>query len=322
MCDNSNNNKMARDVETTNRTLAVGGAAPRDLDQFFTNARVVRRCLQFLDGVVPLREFARVLEPAAGDGAFVRGLLKAGVPRSRIEYADVDALDPRHRADFLADPAPEPLQPGDPPLLVVGNPPFGTMGRSAVQFFNRAAAMGAAAIAFIVPASFGKDSVQARLDRRYHLFGEMALDPDSFTLGGQPYCANCIFQVWAPTADGGVREVRAARSSTADFELVRRDASPPPHFAVRRVGALAGTIFEQDVAGRSASSHLFVRVRRERSRARVLRRMRRLNLLQCEERRRTVANPSICGSELVRLYEALGPVPAPAPARPSAGEQS
>lgn len=56
-------------------------------------------------------------------------------------------------------------------VIVIGNPPFGFKASLAVKFFNKAASF-ADYIAFILPASFMKDSVKNQLDLGFKLVFE------------------------------------------------------------------------------------------------------------------------------------------------------
>ena len=79
-------------------------------------------------------------------------------------------------------------------ILVIGNPPFGRVCSMAIKFFNHAAAW-ADVIAFIVPRTFRKISVQNKLNTLFHLIydEEIPTSPCHFT---PKMMAKCCFQVW------------------------------------------------------------------------------------------------------------------------------
>ena len=52
--------------------------------------------------------------------------------------------------------------------LVVGNPPFGKISSIAIKFFNKSAEY-ADCIAFIIPRTFKRVSVQNKLNLNFHL---------------------------------------------------------------------------------------------------------------------------------------------------------
>lgn len=56
----------------------VQGFTPRQLDQFFTKASVVALCINHLNSILSksLSSFDMIMEPSAGNGAFVEELFK------------------------------------------------------------------------------------------------------------------------------------------------------------------------------------------------------------------------------------------------------
>jgi hypothetical protein len=79
-------------------------------------------------------------------------------------------------------------------ILVIGNPPFGKVSSLAVKFFNHASKW-SNVIAFIVPRTFRRPSVQNKLNKMFHL----KYDEDVPT---NPCCfdpkmsVKCCFQIW------------------------------------------------------------------------------------------------------------------------------
>jgi hypothetical protein len=224
------------------------------------------------------------VEPSAGAGAFLDLL-----PSPRI---GVD-VDPRtaeaERADFLTWEPPR----SDGPVVVAGNPPFGKNASMAVRFFNRAAEF-AEIIALIVPRSFEKASVAARLDPRFAVEDDLLLDPDSFLFEGLPKAVPCLFRIWK-------REERPIPCSEAPKTHVDFVFSSPSDadFAFRRIGANAGKVLD-DPSSRNPSSHLFLRdATADRSVKTVL-----TSIDWKPVKARSAGCPSIARSELVALYSA------------------
>ena len=78
--------------------------------------------------------------------------------------------------------------------MVIGNPPFGKISSFAVRFFNKSAEY-AEVIAFIVPRTFKRVSVQNRLNLNFHLIynEDLPMKPCCF----EPKMgAKCCFQIW------------------------------------------------------------------------------------------------------------------------------
>ena len=168
----------------------------KNLDQFYTNTRCAEQCFEALLGKLPLREQdAYFIEPSAGDGAFFDLL-----PRHRRTGID---LQPRHRgvkeADFLKW---LPREESRENCVVVGNPPFGRRGSTAVQFLLHAAEI-ADTIGFIVPMCFRKFAIQKKMPDDLRLVRQMRLPRDAFRLpDGSPYRINTEFQIWTRAKNG------------------------------------------------------------------------------------------------------------------------
>lgn len=254
----------------------------RTLDKFYTKSAVARQCIAFFEtcsGIELSKSRADILEPSAGAGAFLDHL-----PDATLAY-DLAPEDPRvERQDFLG-------LTREAPAIVIGNPPFGKASRLAVKFFNHAAGF-ASHIAFIVPRTFEKSSVQNRLDRSFSLIGQMPLKRDSFTFAGESYAVPCAFQVWARTLEQ--RPVITLPRVHPDFSFVRREAAD---FAFQRVGVRAGTVKVRFEAA-SAASHHFIRSNVPLES--LLSRFAEIDF--SDVKARTAGNPSISKTELVALY--------------------
>lgn len=139
---------------------------------------------------IDLSPYDLVIEPSAGNGAF-------SIPLSAL-------VGDRLRAYDLAPEAPG-IQQQDwfemgrqhGKILVVGNPPFGVKYHLAKRFINHAfEVVGAQTVAFVLPRSFRKPSVQRLLFDHAHLGREIPLPDPAFSLRGEPYKVPVVFQVW------------------------------------------------------------------------------------------------------------------------------
>ncbi|MGI9296652.1 MAG: SAM-dependent methyltransferase [Gammaproteobacteria bacterium] len=167
----------------------------RDRDQFYTKPDVARRCVRKMFAVAESLRINlsrhRFIEPAAGCGVFYEHL----PPRRRIGMDIAPGVRPRGgliRGDYLQ------WTPPAGKYVVVGNPPFGLRGHSALQFINHSAAF-ADIVAFILPqlfASDGKGAAQKRV-REYRLAHTESLPADSFQYpDGRAVSVATVFQVW------------------------------------------------------------------------------------------------------------------------------
>lgn len=191
------------------------------LDKFYTKSSIVDQCLALVD----ISSYDLIIEPSAGNGAFSNKIACKAYdidPESpNIMVADWLKLDKKQFNEANR-------------VLVVGNPPFGSQGALAVQFFNESATF-CNTIAFILPLSFKKISVQNRLNLSFHLVEELILSVDAFTLSGEDYSAPCVFQVWKKQLIP--REKIKLRTTTPLFTF----CSPAEaDLRIQRVGGRAG----------------------------------------------------------------------------------
>lgn len=271
-------------LQTTHTTPA------NPLDQFYTRPETAAACFALLQAAIPDLEADLYVEPAAGDGVFLDLL-----PEPRIGM-DIAPAGPGIVADdFLA------WTPDDPTgrIVVVGNPPFGPNASLAIQFFNTAARY-SDVIAMILPASMRKETMQDRLDTRFHLVSEHPLPNEQFRVGDGLHKINAVFQVWRR---GPVPRVKTCgRTTHADFDFVTTPGEAD--FAMRRVGGRAGTILPlpaTTVHGYAAASNYFIKSNGINP-AVLAKRFRALDF--SEVRDCVVANPSVSKREIVTLYEA------------------
>jgi hypothetical protein len=165
--------------------MATATTRQEGLDKFYTVPSVAKECLQKVGDNYSWDSWDLVLEPSAGNGSF---FLQIPTPKK----LGIDLL-PEHsqlrKQDFFTF---VPSVSGN--ILVVGNPPFGKVSSLAVKFFNHAATF-ASAIAFIIPRTFRRRSVQNKLHPFFHLIQdvELPLEPCAFS---PPMMAKCCFQIW------------------------------------------------------------------------------------------------------------------------------
>ena len=146
---------------------------------------------QTLD-LIPNSRTRDFLEPAGGTGSFIEALNSLGV--RKIESVD---LYPKHnqvsQANFLN------WEPLNRHLVTISNPPFGRNNALSVPFFNHAAEF-SDYIAFLVPRSWRKWSVQNRLDMRFHLIHDEPIEVHYQSDSGESYQNGggfrTCFQIW------------------------------------------------------------------------------------------------------------------------------
>lgn len=206
-------------------------------------------CYEKVLELYPDKEFSLFFEPSAGTGAFYN--LFPAKQRLGID------LDPKcdgvKKQDFFEFAPPE-----NETIATIGNPPFGKNASLAVRFFNKAAEF-SDVIAFIVPKTFQKKSLQNRLHLNFHLKLNEDLPKDAFVLDGEPYNVPCCFQVWERTHSK--RRVQKVSLDNDFFSFVKKGEAD---FAVRRVGGRTGKA-NKDVSVCAEVSHYFLKVKGNRS---------------------------------------------------------
>lgn len=214
------------------------------LDRFYTKEETVKKCLSELK----LNEYDCIIEPSAGSGSFLNEFLK--------ENIDVYAFDifPQHdninQEDWFKVDKNKFKNYNN--ILVCGNPPFGQQNSLAINFFNESAKF-CNTIAFILPLSFKKDSVQNRLDLSFHLEKEILLDNCAFSLKNEnDIIVPCVFQVWKKKEF--LRKPIRLKTTSNLFSFTTKDFAD---FRIQRVGGNAGkAFFDLD---KSANSNYFIK---------------------------------------------------------------
>ena len=158
-----------------------------DLDQFYTAPEIAKMCYDKIwEKGFTKSNFDIFLEPSAGTGVFLKLM-----PKSKRIGLDLAPKDPEIKVmDFFDWKPPE-----NSSVITIGNPPFGKMSSLAIKFFNHAAEF-SEIIAFIVPLTFRKASVQDKLNLGFSCVRNMVLPKDAFLLDGTPYDVPCCFQIW------------------------------------------------------------------------------------------------------------------------------
>lgn len=274
--------------DTALGTALASRETARLLDQFYTCEEVAKELFDWFSDRFAEYDLGAsnppvFMEPSAGKGAFLRLL-----PPGSFAF-DIDPQGPGIvEADFFRVPLP---RSGD--LIVIGNPPFGKNASLAIRFFNHAA-KAASVIAFIVPLTFQKVSVQNRLDLRFHLLAETPVPKDSFMFEGKRKHVPATFQIWVRKPV--IRQRIVLPKTHADFQFLNPANAHEADFAMQRVGAAAGRVHHDLNAKPSAHYFLQAAPGIEDLEAG----MRALDFQSLAKR--TSGKPSLAKTEVVQLY--------------------
>lgn len=249
-------------------------ASDRGRDQYFTKSDVALHFYGIFKSHFNPSDY-KMVEPSAGTGAFF-SLLPAG----SLGY-DVDPKYPGiATADFLTTKIKT-----DQKIAIIGNPPFGKNSSTAVRFFNHAADQ-SEIIAFILPRTFRKASIENKLDPSFHLVCEHDVPANAFLFQSKPYNVPAVFQIWRRTSQ--FRTPRPVATNHPDFEFTTPERAD---FAIQRVGERAGRLHHNFSA--SPSAHYFIRGAVENI-------MSQINFADVAGD--VAGNPSLAKSEIVALY--------------------
>lgn len=216
-----------------------------DLDQFYTASHIAKECYDKVLNMYPEKDFSVFFEPSAGNGAFYNLF-----PKSKKSGIDLDPkCDGVEKQDFF-----DYVAPVGETIATIGNPPFGKNASLAVKFFNKAAEF-SEIIAFIIPKTFQKKSVQNRLDLNFRLKLDIDLPKDSFVLNGEPYNVPCCFQIWEKSESK--RRITKVSLDNDFFTFVKKNEGD---LAVRRVGGRTGKA-TADITNCAEVSHYFLKVK-------------------------------------------------------------
>jgi len=198
------------------------------LDQFYTKPEIAKKCCDLMD----FNQYSSILEPSAGAGAFLDFL-----PPEKTKGIDLyPKRDDIEQCDYFKYKGTE--------SLVIGNPPFGRVSSMAIKFFNYSATF-ADTIAFIIPRTFRRVSIQNKLNLYFHLIEDIEIPMGSFEPTTMK--AKCCFQIWK--RQDSSREKTTLSLTHTDFEVVsyvskngKVFAPDNVDFAVRAYGGNVGTV--------------------------------------------------------------------------------
>lgn len=211
-----------------------------DLDKFYTDAAVAAECIAVVG-----TDFDVIIEPSAGNGAFsnqIPGCIAMDIAPGADGIIEQDWFEYRR------------LRNADESVLVIGNPPFGKQNNLALAFINHAARF-ADKVAFILPLSFMRKTMQDRVTPNLHLVLSQPLKKGAFLLDGEPYNAPSVFQVWEHREQ--MRVLMPHLKENSLFEYTRNPLEAD--IRIQRVGSRAGEA-DTDLT-RAASSNYFGKVK-------------------------------------------------------------
>ena len=255
------------------------------LSQYYTKPEVAQYFLKKIKEILNLDNYF-IVEPSAGTGSFLNNnILENEIIAFDLE-PKFDNIIKMNYFDFKPD--------NNKKYIVIGNPPFGKNSNLAVKFFNHSKY--ADYICFILPKTFKKISVTNKLDNNFHLVYEENVKENSFIFENNEYDVPCVFQIWKKESFKRNKTKNKTKSNYITF-LKYTDKYD---YLIRRVGALAGKVIENDFEKYSPNSHYYIKSSNNIKNL-IKNKYKDLN----EIAQNTAGNPSLSKHELIEYLENL-----------------
>jgi hypothetical protein len=272
----------------------VGTVREEGLDKFYTNQTCAKQCIDKIVELYDLAMWDLIVEPSAGNGSFLHQIPsnhKTGIDISP-EHADIIK---QNFFDFIP-----PLDKKN--ILVIGNPPFGRVSSLAIKFFNHSAKW-ANVIAFIIPRTFRKTSVQNKLNKMFYLVFDEEI-PNRPCCFSPPMMVKCCFQIWEKkNIERPVVDLPIVHSDWEFLKMGENDEkgqpTPPDNadFALRAYGGTIGEIKTIELNKLRPKSWHWCKANIDKNEL-----IRRLSLLDYSNSMNTARQNSMGKAELVSLY--------------------
>ena len=260
------------------------------LDKFYTKRDVAGTCIS---RVKNWDKWELVVEPSAGNGSFL-----SQIPSDNKIGIDIEPESDTIKKMNFFDYSP----PKSKNILVIGNPPFGVGCSTAVKFFNHAAQW-SDCIAFIIPRTFKRISVQNRLNEYFHVVHDedVPTHPCAFE---PPMSVKCCFQIWE--RKDNKRDIIKMPCTHDDWDFLTygpkdtKGQPTPPNgadFALLAYGGACGRVTRESLGDLRPKSWHWIK-----SKIDVHTLIKRFESLDYSISKDTARQNSLGKSELVHLY--------------------
>ena len=278
-------------LSSSTSALQHKGLKRNIIDKFYTKSDVASSCITLIKQNVSMNETDLIVEPSAGNGAFIDGikLLSKHHLFYDLEPENADII----KQDYLTYDHRE-IKKRFVKIHVVGNPPFGRQSSLAIKFIRKSCEF-CNSISFILPKSFKKESLKNTFPLQFHLVYECDLPDNSFLVDGSEHNVPCVFQIWEKKETN--RSV-AEKIEPLHFEFV--DKKQNPDISFRRVGVNAGTM-DVNTDEKSIQSHYFIKFTNNKTLHDNLNKLSKINF----EFNNTVGPNSISKQELIRKFNQI-----------------
>jgi hypothetical protein len=264
------------------------GLKRNTIDKYYTKQTVVELCLNLVKKYIQINNEDLIIEPSAGDGAFIAGIKSL---TSNFKFYD---LEPENeeiiKQDYLLYDYDNNKEKNSK-IHIIGNPPFGRQSSLAIKFIKKSCEF-CDSISFILPKSFKKDSLKKTFPLNFHLVFETDLPDKSFLVDGVEYNVEAVFQIWEKKINNRVVNEKL---EPLHFVFVKKTENPDISF--RRVGVNAGNI-DTKIDEKSIQSHYFIKFINGKS---ITENIKRLSTITYDFNN-TVGPKSISKQELIKEF--------------------
>ncbi len=192
--------------------MPIIGRENIEFDQFYTGDNAVVRCMKD----VKTLDYDCVLEPSAGDGAFLKHIDNPTVIALDVNPANVFVK----KQDFFKFD----LIGGYKKVLVIGNPPFGVRHDLSDAFLKKSFQLpGAQTVAFVLPNTYNKATRQKIIPPNWRIKSITPLDRDSFIYEGVTRHVPCSFFVFDKSTGKDLRFDEAKYQEAVDFVFAKKE---------------------------------------------------------------------------------------------------
>jgi hypothetical protein len=196
-------------------------------DQFFTAPEIAKKCVDNIIKLLPETEDYRWIEPSAGNGSFMKQVPK------KYDIIGMD-IEPQDTNIILQDFLKYDFPTTNKKIIIFGNPPFGRQASMAKSFIKKSCEV-AEIIAFILPKSFTKPSMNNSFHLSFHCIYTEILPKNSFLINDDVYDVPCVFQIWQKKSYN-----RTLDDKILPYKFKYVKSSNDYDIAFKRVGGLAG----------------------------------------------------------------------------------
>ena len=229
--------------------MQTTGLKRTTIDKYYTKPEIAEWCINHIKLYITIQPTDLVIEPSAGDGAFIKFIKQLTGTSIFYDLKPENAEIIEH--DYLLLQY-ENLINLHENVHIIGNPPFGRQSSLAIKFIKHSCLF-CTSISFILPKSFKKNSLKKSFPLRFHLLFECDIPQNSFLVDGVEHDVPCVFQIWRKSEyDRSVEDVLCP----THFVFVSKEE--PHDISFRRVGVNAGVIDTQ-TEKKSTQSHYFIK---------------------------------------------------------------